>query len=756
MHILELKHPDFRLIIELPDTGRYDAFKRTFRDTRAQYSKGYFITAYTLSEDYESFHIWNYRTGILEQADMSSVKHPVLFDNTSYKFTLYFYKDVIHPVVYSKIRSIEEKLAPKISFGGGHASSATIDFSNEPGYFDLILDYSYKTIPKRIVFTFEVFSAKLNFRVHFPQLLVSVEQLFPKLVIDYLKKTYHHFETNEDEGDTAILWWTIFSNLMRSILRHAKVIMDNPYKTSDPFMDKKRVAGFWNARSAMQEKRDRFIGEPARYIDVKGVRELEDNQENRYVKYILKDIVAHYDRISAVIAEDDNSNKMTAAYRAQLEYAGEALRSMLTHPLMTGVGEYDGRPPRSQVVQYQPGYAGLIREWQSLKKGYHLLDGLYDIELRDINYLYKLWCFWGMSAILQKITNVQPEVIGLPEIKPATFRLTPKKHARLGLKFHLPDGQIVEIYQEMRYREDTEVWIENVPVRNVRPDIFLLIGKEGQTRDQYEIYVFDVEYGVQSSIAYKGIEVPRDNDMTRVFSYKNVSLGRRGKNGHVVSKKDIAGKYILIPGKGNAATYERYYREVTLGKGTGGFPFSPVSLDEESLLEKHLRLLLSKNASAAIKEIVNFGKTDIKDADAYVFIVPVAKQRFELLDDLVEGTTGVYPCGAFEEAVGAGRARIFAPYIEGEGIASYYRIAGISMKALRDVYPPDHPCFRDDGRKQMVLLLQDKEKLPAYVQIKGMANNKRYTQLKLLMQPDVHGFIKTVSKQEVYPAGRKR
>lgn len=755
MSILTLKHPHFTIDVELADPRMEVELIDTFDATAKRYGPGNLTTTYSLSDSYLEFLIWNRHYGYVRITDMASAIQPVLFENVRYVITIIFHTSVVKASVYSRVRGIADRLMPRNPLNGPLTSTAEINFGNEPGYFDLILDYTFDTISKSVLFTLEVFCAKLDFRRDFPLLVNDIERIYPKLVVDYLKKTYHHFGISEHEDSADILWWTIFSNLFNNILTHLKVIVEKPYKKIGNYSIKKRASAIKQPKGTLQQKLERFEGEPGRFFDVRSRKPMEDNYENRFVKHILNDILAHFDRIYLKVRADSSNSKMTGAYKAQLEFAGKAMRALLEHPLLQSVKDHKGAPQQSLIFQYQAGYAGLMKDWNALKKGYMPLIGVYDIELKDIAYLYQIWCFLGLIRLLEKLTGVKPEISNLPQMNPSAFRLMPEKGVQSRVTFNCHNGQVVELYQEMRYTDDFQDTNTGSLEHDVCPDIIMQIGKKDQPRDLYMTFLFDAKYRVRDSAKYRGIEEPRIEDLRQVSTYRDVIFNRQGKEGSYEYTTEIAGAYILFPGKGDAAIYERYYKEIILITNKGGFPFSPGDDADVNLLEKHLRLLLSEDASAALKRIVKPKGVDVKNMDAYVFVVPVSKERFELHDDLVEGSTAVYPYKGFDQPVGENIVRLFAPYIEGEGIASYYEIVGVNVKAWRDVYPPDHPLFRDDGRKYMVLKLKNKEKLESYVQIKGMANSRRYTQLKYLSRPDAYGFIKTVSEQDVYPAGRK-
>jgi uncharacterized protein len=750
MLILSIEHEHFTLEVELADSRDEPDFEKIFLAAFKRHMRKHFITKYEFSSKDVIFRIWQYNNTKFEQVDISKVTYPVFFENTAYKINLDFIPDVLHPFIYTKLKSLESLFRIRTTRLHTYSASAALDFGNEPGNFELNINYQYRTVPHSILFRFEVYPVKLNFKRDFPAFLKQIDAIYPRLVIDHLKKTYHYFELDgTDHSD--ILWWIIFTNLFRSIVRHVTMIVENPYKSSG--VAKKNVKA-WKVKKAkgpLADKLERFAGEPDQYFQIAGVRPMEDNYENQYVKYIITEILSNYKAIYTKVIQDSSFKRIAREYRIQLEFSAEALSALLRHTVFKSVKELDGRSMRSQVLQSRPGYAGLLKDWKALRKGYRLLDGLYEMELKDIAYLYQVWCFFGIADMIKRITGVSPDIRKMPVVRKPVFRLSQHKDVQSKMIFRCPDGTVVELYQELRYTGDFGETNAGTMDEQVCPDIILRIGKKDQPRNLYMTYLFDAKYRLKESSRYKKMDEPLQKDLEQMSNYKEVIYNRREQDGGYEYTKEIAAAYVLYPGKSNAVSFRKYYEDIVLKSNRGGFPFLPYNKTGMAFLEEHLRMLIRSDSKKQLDSLHIPKGLTVKNTDAYVLVIPIPASDQAMITEMIDQVAAQFPCKTWIPAIGEGPVRYLAIYVEGRGIICYYEITAVNMKAWRDIYPPMHPLFRNEGRRHMVLKLGYKELLDAYVPIKGMANNKRYTQIKHLYRL-VNGFVRTISPGKVAAA----
>lgn len=753
MQTLLIKHPHFTLEIEVADDKDRRGFERTFLIAFQRHWKKHFVTKYEFSSNSTECRIWQYNNRArFEQVNISKVTHPVFFENTSYKFNLDFKKDVLHPFVYSKLYNIESLFKMREITERTYTASAIINFQNQIGYFDLNINYQHKTVPHSVLFRFEVFPVKMNFKRDFPAIIKDIEVVFPRLVIDQLKKTYHNFDL-QGTADSEIVWWIIFTNLFRSIIRHVEMIVKDPYKHLGTEIKHVTAGKVKKPKGRLADKLERFQGQPDKHFSVAGTKLIEDNYENRFVKFIIKDLLSSFKTIYGKVKKDSSFKRMSEEYRLQLEYAADALSALLRNPLFNKVKDFKEPKQQSAVLLSRPGYAGLIKDWESFYSGYHLLEGIYEMEFKDIAYLYQVWSFFAIADLLRRITGVSPDIIKMPTIRKQEFREVLQKDMASKMVYHCPDQTVIELYQELRYTPDFTDTDAGTLHEYVCPDIILRIGKKDQPRNLYLTYLFDAKYRLRESARYRNMDEPLPDDLEQMNNYKEVIYHRREQDGGYEYTKEVTGAYVLYPGRAQEATYRQYYEQIILQTNRGGFPLLPYNKMGMSFLEEHLRMLISIDSKIHLDNIIKPKGIDVKSTNAYVIVLPVPVSELALIAAVTDQIMAEFPWRTWQSIIGTGVIRYMAPYIHGRGIICYYEIMGIDVKPWRDIYPRSHPAYRNEGRRYMVLQLANKQMLDGYVQIKGMANNKRYTQIRQLYRP-VNGMIRTLSENSIREAAR--
>lgn len=748
MNILAIDYRDFSIEIDLKNPGGGEDFENAFESSRKRHTPRNFETAYLFSDKVRKFEIWQPDSKKMEVADIYSVKHPVFFENIIYTVSIDFHEDVVSASIRSRLKNVAIRV--RTTRGDTQFGSGDLVFINEPGEFDLIIDYVLKTEARSILFQFTIFSSKLDTKRDHPEMVKQIEGIYPRLAIDYLKRTYHHFGL-QGVGDSEILWWTIFGNIFRSMLSNLKVIVNHPYRSISTGKGVKRSDKIRKAKGRLADKLSLFEGDPRKFFGVDTKVLTEDNYENRFIKYILSDVLLHYERIYKLILKDSSNERMGKAYRIQLEFAEKAIRFLLTGPAFRSVSVLREKRRFSPVLVNRPGYAELIKDWEALKMGFELQEGLYEIELKDIAYLYQIWCFFGLTELVQHITGVPPQVMKMPKIKDRTFRLTPDKNMHSRLVFQCADNINIELYQELRYTSNFDADDAGTFDGSLCPDIIFRIGKRDQPRNLYLTYLFDAKYRLAESDRYDKLEkmdVPVKDDLSQMREYKEAIHHKRKKGSGYEHSKEIMGAYVLFPGMGKAADYDRYYREVILNTNVGGFPFLPGNMTGQNLLERHLRYIITEDSAKLLEKVPPQKGRMYRSSEAFVYVDLVLASDWPLHEALITGTATSYVCRKFDQIVATGKVRYFAPYVEGRGIPCYYEITAYSIMPRKKVFPPGHPLFLDERRKCLVLHLQDKEMLDDYVQIKGMTVNRRYTQIKHLYRPK-QGFINTVPEKDI-------
>ena len=73
--------------------------------------------------------------------------------------------------------------------------TGTINFGNDIGKFDLSFTYRKDSLDRKFTFTIEILSRKLDYHHDWAELVKEIEEEHQTLALDFLRETYHSFDT---------------------------------------------------------------------------------------------------------------------------------------------------------------------------------------------------------------------------------------------------------------------------------------------------------------------------------------------------------------------------------------------------------------------------------------------------------------------------------------------------------------------------------------------------------------------------------
>jgi hypothetical protein len=749
MDVIIIRHTDFLIQVseEEEDTDGY--FHETFIKTKERDTEEYFVTEYLFSDMplLEEFSIWDPVKDDLNKGKITAVKHPVFFENRLYRINVEFLSDISNPRIYSKDKKVTRVFKVKETTYGAFIVWGTACFKNDVGFFDLNINYDAGTIPKTVIFRFEIFSVRMTLKKHFPVMINDIEVIYPRLVLDYMKISYHNTDSVPG-GYSDMLWWIFFDNIYKRILRNFQAIFEHPHNQYTRVEKAKRLREIRIVTDKLQEKIERYSGDPNKYFVVHGSLPLEDNYENRFVKFVLKDIIDKFQRIYKRVNAHEVCKQMTNEYRAQLEFAYKSLARMPEHPFFRVVGDIDTVEKVTYVLANKNGYDALRQDWEKLKKGYRLFEGLYEIELKNIDYLYMLWCFLEMVALIKSMGGKKVKVIKMPETMPDQFILSADKDMSSRIIFEFDNGDVVELYQELLYDNKFDKNDSGAVIGSVRPDIVLRVRKRDLPDKLYLTYLFNAKYRVVKSEDANLPDLPYGTDMDRLHMYRDIIYYReKGKN---KLSKEVMGIYLLYPGHATLEQIENMNSQMP--PDACGIPFCPGQDVTNALLKNRISYIINTEAVKLLRESHPQKGKEYKRDETFVFIPVIKEEDFMRIHYLQNAEMPLFDYKSFLPALGEGTLRYFAHYVEGKGIKYVYEIVSHYWKARKDVYPPDHELFQDETRKCLVLKLDNKRTLDEYLQVKGVVSNIRYTKMEYINNP-VNGFIKTITERDTLLGG---
>ncbi len=100
--------------------------------------------------------------------------HPVFYENKKYGFEIIFNQKVSGRRVYNKIKRVSEDFYRS----GSYRIFGSINFGNDIGKSDLVIEYQKNNVNKKFVLTFEVFPVKLNYLSDFKAIIQDIDKRY--------------------------------------------------------------------------------------------------------------------------------------------------------------------------------------------------------------------------------------------------------------------------------------------------------------------------------------------------------------------------------------------------------------------------------------------------------------------------------------------------------------------------------------------------------------------------------------------------
>ncbi|MEM1323608.1 MAG: DUF2357 domain-containing protein [Bacteroidota bacterium] len=672
----------------------------------------------------------------LKAIDLQEKYHPVFFENKNYFFGIRFKsKEIEHPHLYSTLQSIKDKffLEPSIPFLSG-----TINFANDIGRTDFVVRYRKAKINYELKLSVEVFPTKLDYRKDHDQLVADIEAEYPLLVLDYLRKTYHHFKAGGTQK-TDLIWWQIFGDIYEELIKAAQFILNKPHSRLIEKTLFKRAEQLKKMRPQLEEEYHRFKRvHPNRYYKTTQRILSTNTPENRFFKFAIFQVQQTFLKIRTFI-EHRFSDKITSEFRATLSRIEGQLSSIVQHPFFRSIGPFKGLKQESLVLNKATGYNTLFKHWTMLNSGVQFLEGLLKLELKNIAELYQIWCFLEVKKILQNLLGKdQPDDIDLAQIAVDSFVFKIKKGVKSRVLYRLDDGQEVELFHDFRIANTTSDGMI-APTVQQQPDIVLRLTRQ-DLFDNYKLtYLYDAKYRLVSDHQDGAPDYPPDDAINQMHRYRDAIYYNNRDSQQL--EKEVIGGYILFPGKGDPAAIQEmpYYNSIA-AVNIGAFPLRPGDAPHKSLLHQHLRKLLSDYTEHHLQTISPPKEVAFPTFNATVLIGIVPASNSAQYQYFLDGDVQIYHTGVQKPVrFGYEALQYFAPYLAGKGIAEYYKIESYSLLRRRDIYPPDHPQFKADDSERLVLQLGQRRQIDAQRSFFQLASGSiqlyRYTDLYRLRNP---------------------
>jgi len=702
--VLEIENGDFKLSVRTADVDGAYAKARKVQGVAIDSATTYSVTGNTCR-----ITIYKPGSGVdnLMETGQGSEAHPVFYENKRYDFEISFSQKFSGCLVYRKPGSEADDFYSLDEY----RISGSINFGNDIGKSELVIRYQKDNVQEGVVFMFEVFPIKLNYKSDFRTIVHDIEKGYPFLVLHFFKKTYSTFRPGSRPSNDLI-WWQIFGGICHEFITACRYVLSKPHAR---LMDEIGYKRFEHIRRLSREAEERLFQNKEianHYIRTSRKVLSVDTPENRFLKYAVGQVVSMYRRLKVFVV---SRFAVSEAFKEELDSVELALVGILNHSFFKKVSAYSGLRQESLVLQRASGYNTVYRCWIMLQQGFSAWDGLQKIQLKNIAELYQIWCFIQFESILEELLGQGPEAVQLGEKEANVFNLQFAKGQQSIVTFKLNDGRRVDLYYEYNVSAKRSGEVVSYTLAQ-RPDIVLRITKNDLS-DQYVFtYVYDAKYRLEADVNNVVMDSPPEDAINQMHRYRDAIYSEDKVTG--VPEREVIGSYVLFPGKGSVDGFRKlYYQQSIPWINIGAYPLAPNNAAATALIREHLVSILNGKSEAILKDVRPQKKLIYENPNPDVLIAIVFEdQHIEYFKENPE----FYHTGKNKPTYFKLRTlKYFCPYIRDKGVCEYYEIKEYKLLPRNEVFPVGHVLHKgEDSSERLVFYLGEKHII---------ADGKRFT-----------------------------
>ena len=453
-----------------------------------------------------------------------------------------------------------------------------INFENDVGKFDFTLLYEDANgATRRLTFSSEVLSQKLDARDDWKTMIDDVEERYAMLAADFLRQTYHSFGRkavgSKDTPD--LIWWNLYEAERTTFVKAVRTILERPRKRLRSVVEYVRA----DQLKHLTPQQECLWGEhklkPLYLYRNAYDTHSHDTPENRFVKHAIEKIGRKYAELKKLICSESQFGKrISDSEKARMDENEAWFRKTLANPFFKGVGRFTGLKQLSLTLQNAPGYATVMRTYAILNSSYMLFEGLKRLETKSIADLYEIWCFLKVEDIVK--TCCRRQFGGLfVEPKANHGELSGKFVKQLGtgstseVVFSVKSGnKDIELARIVYNPKITEQDRKNNGLPDVVfptgltkskgqiPDIVLRLTRSSMNRDEtFRLtYLFDAKYRIEDGdgAGEDAVMRPPQDAIDQMHRYRDaIYYAEPNKKDSLLPadlKREVIGGYVLFPG----------------------------------------------------------------------------------------------------------------------------------------------------------------------------------------------------------------
>jgi len=693
MQIIKIEHIDFDLVVECNN------LEATYRKAKKKQSAISDATSYYVNEG--EISIYNFEYNELEPL-ISEKTHPLIFENKDYFIGITFKKEssAESPHIYSKLKDVADKFYYRKELG---FLAGTINFGNDLGKSELTIRYTIEDKVKEVIFQFEVFPTKLDYRSDYNKIVGDIEKEYPYLVLDFLKKTYSAFKTGSSPN-TDLIWWQVFGGLYLDFIKSAKFILNKPHSKIVRQIKYVKADRIQKWTPTLEEQFAQFNHLPNKNYRSDYKTSSTNTLENRFFKHAIFQTLNRYKRVKKFI-ESRFQNSISDGFKVELAGIQKDLEIIAVNPFFKTIDSFQGIKQESLVLHKATGYSTIYKSWIMLNSGLKFLDGIQKIELKNIAELYQIWCFLEIKNVLQKLLGKEnPDDVELAEIQVDDFVFKIERGVKSKVSFKNSNGEILDLFHDFSYDTSEKSSVKSFTV-NQRPDIVLKITKNDLKDNYVHTYLYDAKYRLASDDNENAPDLPTEDSINQMHRYRDaiyyVDKNRRKP------EKEVIGAYILFPGSGELEKIKNldYYKSIE-SVNIGAFPLRPNDYTNKILLEEHLREIIGADTETILQKVSPQKENTYESPNPYVLIGFVPTDAHAKCFE--ENKEPFYFTGkAKPTRFGFKNLKYFAPYIKGKGVKSYFEI--LSYDILHRSQIKNAPSSSRDTQSERLVIWLGRE-----------------------------------------------
>ena len=461
----------------------------------------------------------------------------------------------------------------------------TLNYGNQVGQTDFTVDYSINGKRRRLSFTTEVLSYKLNYREDMKFVIKDIEAEYSMLSYAFLKQTYLSFKAKSGKS-SDLIWWQIFKECYFEIIKATNDIINSPKLRLQTKTIYERADRLTYVNPEIEREYGEFKSNPNYLYRASEMFLSNDTIENRFLKHALQEVQRRFGRVRDHIKKE--SGYYYSRISSDLDTMSNTLEGLSRHPFFKSVGRFRGFSQDSLVMKRARGYSTIYRNWVLLECGYELADGIHKLEVKDISELYEIWCFIKIKNIVKDILKEKGIITDDDIISKTGHELTDAFVRQLGygeqseVKFMQGNIELASVMYNAQIQVDNDMPQEPESAikgtisftTEQRPDIVLRLSKSED--DIKYTYLFDAKYRIEPQNS-KFRDFPPADTLNQMHRYRDaIYYAETAEPGDEGLKKEVIGGYVLYPGalEKNQFKSSAIYKSIEQ-VNIGAFPLRP-------------------------------------------------------------------------------------------------------------------------------------------------------------------------------------